>query len=73
MLSPLDYEGAILQKEMEVEQREASNELLELTDDFAPATNPVRLSLARLLVGIGLRLDPAVVVRLTGDSLQDSA
>ena len=71
MLSPLDYEGAILEKEMEVEQRGFGNHLLELTESDAPALNPVRLSLARLFVGISLKLDPAAV-RLANGRLEGS-
>jgi hypothetical protein len=60
MLSPLDYEGVILEKEMEIEQRALGVQLLDLTEDEdAQNSGSVRLSLARLIVGLGLKLDPA--------------
>ena len=71
MLSPLDYEGAILQKEMEVEQREAGNQILELTEDPTTGAGTVRFSLAKLLVGISLKLDPSAVARLASGSPED--
>ena len=71
MLSPLDFEGAIQQKEMEVEERGIDNQLIELMDGDEPHAGPLRLSLARIFVGIGLKLDPAIGAVLAKDAVEE--
>ena len=68
MLSPMDFEGAILHKAMEAEENAAlMNQLTELEGASLESAMSLRGSLARLLVSLGLKLDPRVVKSLAAE------
>ena len=65
MLSPLDFEGAIEQKQLEAEQHLAfRNQLSELEDEPGVPGSSIRVYIGKLLLGIALKLDPEAVSSL---------
>jgi hypothetical protein len=59
MLSPLDQETLVLEKQLEVEAAALrSLQLAEIEDDPEPNRPMLRFALAKVLVSLSVRLDP---------------